>query len=359
MRIILTSLVIAVFLFGSVFGILLAVNISKKVSVIAEDISASSNQTASASAQINVASQSLAEGSSEQAASLEETSSSLVEMASMTQRNAESARQAKDLANQARIAADTGASDMQAMSSAMDAIKISSNDISKIIKTIDEIAFQTNILALNAAVEAARAGEAGMGFAVVADEVRSLAQRCATAAKETASKIEAAITTTEQGVQLSSKVAEGLQEIVTKIRQVDQLIAEVAAASQEQSQGIEQVNSAVSQMDKATQSNAASAEESASAAEELNAQAETLKDAVEQLLCMVGKSDNSLSANIRPPARTIHQPVSGKTMMPNGKVDQAVIPKPKRSVTPVTAPAIPARSIKPGSNPAQGDFKDF
>ena len=177
---------------------------------------------------------------------------------------------------------------MEHMTAAMEAIKVSSGDIAKIIKTIDEIAFQTNILALNAAVEAARAGEAGMGFAVVADEVRSLAQRAAQAAKETAAKIEGAITNTEQGVEDSAKVAERLREIVTKIRQVDELVADVAAASREQTQGIDQVNTAVTQMDSVTQSNAASAEESASAAEELNAQAESLKDAVAQLVAMVG-----------------------------------------------------------------------
>jgi uncharacterized phage infection (PIP) family protein YhgE len=173
------------------------------------------------------------------------------------------------------------------MSAAMEAIKASSNDIAKIIKTIDEIAFQTNILALNAAVEAARAGEAGMGFAVVADEVRNLAQRRAQAAKDTAVKIEGAISKTAQGVEISAKVAQGLQEIVTKARHVDELAAEVAAASREQSQGIDQVNSAVSQMDKVTQSNAANAEESASAAEELNTQAATLKDVVQDLLQLV------------------------------------------------------------------------
>jgi methyl-accepting chemotaxis protein len=208
-------------------------------------------------------------------------------MSSMTKRNADSANKVKHLGSQARQAGDVAMGDMQSMGSAMDDIKASSDDIAKIIKTIDEIAFQTNILALNAAVEAARAGEAGAGFAVVADEVRNLAQRCAQAAKETAMKIEDSVQKSTNGVQISAKVAKSLEEIVSKARQVDELAGEVASASQEQSQGIEQVNTAVSQMDKVTQSNAANAEESASAAEELNAQAENLKESVHNLLALV------------------------------------------------------------------------
>jgi methyl-accepting chemotaxis protein len=255
---------------------------------IIQNLDEGSNQVAAAAGQVSTASQSLAQGSGEQAASIEETSSSLEEMASMTKRNAENAQKATALAKQARQAADKGSADMQDMSLAMQAIKVSSDDIAKIIKTIDEIAFQTNILALNAAVEAARAGEAGMGFAVVADEVRNLAQRSAQAAKETAAKIEGAISKTAQGVGINSKVAETLNEIVTKARQVDELAAEVAGASSEQTQGIIQINTAVGEMDKVTQSNAASAEESAAAAEELNSQAAMMKQSVNELLQLVG-----------------------------------------------------------------------
>jgi hemerythrin-like metal-binding protein len=241
-----------------------------------------------AASNITHSSQTLAEGASEQAASLEETSSSLEEMTSMTKRNAENVRQANEFAKHASEAADKGLGDMQNMSAAMDAIKVSSDEIAKIIKTIEEIAFQTNILALNAAVEAARAGEAGMGFAVVADEVRNLAQRCAQAAKEISGKIEGAITKTGQGVAISGKVAETLNEIVTKVKRVNELVAEVAGATREQTEGITQINTAVTQLDKVTQSNAASAEESAAAAEELNAQAEVMKESFANLLAMVG-----------------------------------------------------------------------
>jgi len=273
---------------GVIVAFFIIRNSNQVLTAVANALDEGSDQVASAAAQVSSSSQSLAEGASEQAASLEETSSSLEEMASMTRRNAENAQKANDLAKQARTAADKGASDMQLMNAAMEAIKISSDDIAKIIKTIDEIAFQTNILALNAAVEAARAGEAGMGFAVVADEVRNLAQRSAQAAKETAGKIEGAITKTAQGVDISKQVAETLLEIATKARQVDELVSEVAGASREQTQGITQVNIAVGQMDKVTQSNAANAEESAAAAEELNAQAVTMKDSVADLLQLVG-----------------------------------------------------------------------
>jgi len=271
-------------------GIMLftARSITRPLRRLADDLLAGAGQTTSAAGQVSASSQTLAEGSSQQAASIEETSSSLEELASMTKRNADNSHQANELSKQTRAAADKGVVDMQAMDAAMQAIKVSSDDIAKIIKTIDEIAFQTNILALNAAVEAARAGEAGMGFAVVADEVRNLAQRSATAAKETAAKIEGAISKTAQGVELSAKVSAALNDIVNKARQVDELAAEVAGASSEQTQGITQISTAVGQMDKVTQSNAATAEESAAAAEELNAQAETLKQSVAKLLQLVG-----------------------------------------------------------------------
>lgn len=261
--------------------------ITRPIKSVADSITAGSEQTASAASHVSEAGQSLAEGASEQAASLEETSSSLEEMSSMTKKNADNAQKANQLAREAREAADRGAQDMAEMTRAMEGIKTSSDDIAKIIKTIDEIAFQTNILALNAAVEAARAGEAGMGFAVVADEVRALAQRSAQAAKETSAKIEGAIGRTTQGVEISHKVAEALQQIVVNARAVDELVGEVSSASREQSQGIEQLNLAVGQMDKVVQSNAANAEESASAAEELSAQANALQEAAAELRLLV------------------------------------------------------------------------
>ncbi len=265
---------------------------------VAGEIDRASEEISQASGQISSSGQSLAQGASEQAASLEETSASLEEIASMTRRNAEHADNAKKLAAQARSAADAGFNDMRDMSQAMDAIKSSSDNIGKIIKTIDEIAFQTNILALNAAVEAARAGEAGMGFAVVADEVRNLAQRSAQAARETADKIQDCITRSQNGVEISAKVAASLKEIVEKARTVDELLGHIAAASAEQSQGITQVNTAVNQLDQVTQTNAGSAEENAGAAENLNTQAAALKSDVGALARLVGnltRSNNRLA----------------------------------------------------------------
>ena len=272
---------------GAVVMFFTARSISRPIQQMTVNLDSCSAESISAAGQVSNASQSLAEGASEQASSLEETSASLEEMSSMTQRNADSATQANELARAARKAADGGTVDMQAMSKAMTDIKTSSDDIAKIIKTIDEIAFQTNILALNAAVEAARAGEAGAGFAVVAEEVRNLAQRSAQAAKETAAKIEGAITKTTQGVQISAKVAASLSEIVDKVRQVDTLITEVATASREQNDGVQQINRAIGQMDVVVQRNAAGAEESAAAAEELNAQALSLNEIISTLRHLV------------------------------------------------------------------------
>jgi len=335
-------------------------SIVRPIQGIADGLSAGAEQTASAAGQVSAASQSLAEGASEQAASLEETSSSLEEMSSMTKRNTENAVKVNELAREARAAADTGAADMQAMASAMAAIKTSGDDIAKIIKTIDEISFQTNILALNAAVEAARAGEAGMGFAVVADEVRNLAQRAAQSAKETSAKIENAVTATSQGAQISEKVSQSLKAILHKVRQVDELAAEVASASKEQSQGIGQVNTAVAQMDKVTQSNAANAEESASASEELNAQAECLKDAVGELLRLVGgqRTDRSSagvaqsSKNLRPEKKAAAAPRRSVPGHDRGRSESTSQNQPE--------PAFSAKARREGTEiPMEGDFKEF
>ena len=297
---------VSLLLLGSAVGCFQFFNrryIDRPLDNVIGQIDAASAQTASAASEIASSSQALADGASTQAASLEETSASLEELSSMTKGNAANADSAKQLSGETRAAAETGHDDMAEMRRAMDAIKTSSSDIAKIIKTIDEIAFQTNILALNAAVEAARAGEAGMGFAVVAEEVRALAQRSAHSAKETAQKIEVAINNGEHGVRISAKVAQSLDVIVEKARQVDKLVAEISTASHEQTQGIGQINTAVSEMDKVTQTNAAGAEETAAAAEQLNSQAAALKDSVEDLRQLVdGHRNVATGIYTKPPA---------------------------------------------------------
>ena len=340
----------------SVFlAFLVVTGLNRVLRRVSSSLADGSSQVVSAAGQVSSSSQSLAEGASEQASSLEETSSSLEEMSSMTKRNAENAQKANDLAKQARQAADKGAADMQTMSAAMEAIKTSSDDIAKIIKTIDEIAFQTNILALNAAVEAARAGEAGMGFAVVADEVRNLAQRSAQAAKETAAKIEGAIGKTAQGVGISKQVAETLNAIVTQIRQVDELAAEVAGASREQTQGITQINVAVGQMDKVTQSNAASAEESAAAAEELNAQAEAMRESVGKLLELVGGTGQETTAKDVRASQAKHFPAS----TPVSKRPAAASRNGKGNGDSHTVPMMTTATHRRSEIPMAGEFKDF
>ncbi len=274
-------------LIGIIAAWLVIRSIKRPISKIANQLASESAQTYSAALKVAEASQSMSDGASRQAASLEESSASLHQMASMTTRNSEGAQSAKALAAEARATADAGARDMTAMRGAMSAIQSSSTEIAKIIKTIDEIAFQTNILALNAAVEAARAGEAGAGFAVVAEEVRNLAQRSAQAAKETAAKIADASAKSEQGAQISSQVAGSLDSIVQKIRQLDEMVGAIAQASHEQSDGIGQLNQAVAGMDQITQSNAALAQQSASSAEELQGQSAQVRSAVAELLAMV------------------------------------------------------------------------
>jgi methyl-accepting chemotaxis protein len=264
--------------------------IVQPMNIVVDALTASSEQIASASDQVSGSSQVLAEGASEQAASLEESSASLEQMSGLTRRNSESAGQAKELARTTRMAADEGANSVGQLNAAMKELTHSSAEVAKIVKTIDEIAFQTNILALNAAVEAARAGEAGAGFAVVAEEVRALAQRSAQAAKETEGQIKTAIAKSRDGAARGAEVAQHLTGIVEQIRQLDGLVAEIATASQEQAQGIEQVTCAVRQMDKVTQSNAAGAEESAAAAEELHAQAAELQRAVAGLNVFIGET---------------------------------------------------------------------
>jgi methyl-accepting chemotaxis protein len=232
--------------------------------------------------QVSGSSQSLSQAAAESASSLEEIAASMHEIASQTAMNAENAAQANQLALKAKLSAEDGKQQMEAMVTAMNDINESASGISKIIKVIDEIAFQTNLLALNAAVEAARAGKHGKGFAVVAEEVRNLAQRSATAAKETAAMIEGSIRRTGTGVVIAEETSSALAEIVANSTKVNDLIGEIASASKEQAEGIRQINTGLSQVDQVTQQVTAGAEESASASEELSSQSLQLKQMLDK-----------------------------------------------------------------------------
>jgi len=247
-------------------------------------------QTKSAAAQVSASSQVLARDSSEQAASLEHTSSSMTRMAALTRENASHAEDAASMMADTNRRVDEAGRALAEMAASMKAIEASSGKVAQITKTVDQIAFQTNILALNAAVEAARAGEVGAGFAVVADEVRSLAQRSAQASRETAALIEEALANTQQGGQHVARVKGAIDAIVASAGTVRGLVDQVNAASREQSTGISQVGETVLQMEKITQSTAATAEESAAASEELSAQAEVVMAAVKQLATLVGSA---------------------------------------------------------------------
>ena len=255
------------------------------------ELAEGATQVSGAAKQVSAGSQSLAQGSSKQAASIEETSASTEEINSMARKNRENSRSAADLVakSQPQFAQTNRA--LQEMVIAMSEITAGSDKISKIIKVIDEIAFQTNILALNAAVEAARAGEAGMGFAVVADEVRNLAQRSAQAAKDTASLIEDSIAKSNGGKVKVDEVAAAIHSITGEFSRIKTLVDEINLGSQEQAKGTDQIRRVITQMEQATQKNAAGAEESASVAEELTAQANSLKDVVNRMAEIIGRGD--------------------------------------------------------------------
>jgi methyl-accepting chemotaxis protein len=315
---------------------------------LSDSLEDSATQTAMAAGDLATVSGDLAAGSGEQGAAVAETSASLEEMSAMIKSTADNAAQAKELAAGAREAAAAGARTMTDMNAAMSAIEASSAEVAKIVKDIDELAFQTNILALNAAVEAARAGDAGAGFAVVADEVRSLAQRSAAAARETAEKIEAAIASSRQGSASCGRVGASLGEIAGKVTAADQLVAEIATAAREQSQGIRQIGVAMAQLDKVTQENASRAGQGASAATELSSQAGLMEESVARLRSLVSSRPAATAAAV--PAR-------------RAGASRTTRPAPARPGAPAARPATP-RIPMPGDG-ARGDdaedrhFRDF
>ena len=271
-------------------------SINLSIDKIANLLCQGADNTIAAARQVFGSSQSLADSSTNQASSVQQTIDAVEVLTTSTKSNAEYAQQTDLLSKEACDAGRRGATDVESMSAAMSAIEASSRDISQIIKAIDEIAFQTNILALNAAVEAARAGDAGLGFAVVAQEVRNLAQRCAESARETTAKIETAVSSTSQGVEISTRIRKDFADIVSKLNAVTGLAARVSEASRTQKDGLDQINAAVHQIDSVTQNTAAMAENNASASEQLNAQAEIVRSSAGQLLVLVGSQQASQAA---------------------------------------------------------------
>ena len=302
----------------------------------------------SMSGQVAGSASSLSQGATEQAASLEETSASMEQMAAMTRQNAAHTHEAADLVNAVHTRVNESQASLDEMVRSMAAITESSQKVSKIIKTIDEIAFQTNILALNAAVEAARAGDQGRGFAVVAGEVRALAQRSAGAAREIKGLIGASVDRVEAGCRLVGDAGTTIQEIVAQVGRVSQLINEISHASREQSSGIGQVGQAVSNLDQMTQQNAALVEESSAAAQAMHEQAQRLMQTM--AVFQVGASTAAGQAMTAPPFTS--------TPTPQVAARAPVAPAPT-----VRAPAAPKAVVAPrtvaSSKPAVSPDSDW
>lgn len=282
--------------------------ITTQINGIVSRLETTAFETFGASQKVSSNSEALARDSSEQAAAIEETSSSLEEVNSMAEKNAQNAESAKKLATEARVAAESGAESMKDMVVAMHEIKESSDNIANIIKTIDEIAFQTNILALNAAVEAARAGESGAGFAVVADEVRSLAHRSAEAASVTARKIENSVEKSERGVELNQRVADNLQTIVEHTQKMDEIVAQISDASIEQNKGVTLIQNSITQMDEVTQRNAEGAAGTASSSKTLLNQSHDLQGSIQDL----GRIINGGNGHLPKPAERTSDAVASE-----------------------------------------------
>lgn len=285
-------------------------NITKAVQKVLSSLAQSAKNLSLLSNELIHSGQKLAEGTNKQASSIQETSSTLEESSSMIHQTTQNTKEADALARNTKGAADKGNNQMQMMLDSMIELKKSSDEIAKIIKVIDGIAFQTNILSLNAAVEAARAGEAGKGFAVVAEEVRSLAQRSANAAKDTTGIIESNIRLSEKCLEITKQVSESLNEIREETHKVSELLGEVSTASQEQEIGVSQINQAISQMEMVVHSNALTAQESANAADKLSVYVDEMSEITDSLVFLINGNQGAVHG-----VQLLERPVAERTVI--------------------------------------------
>lgn len=284
---------------GNFENLLLSIRrMNRKLTGALSQINASAEQVNSGSDQVSSASQTLSEGSTEQASAIEELAATINEISRQVKETADNAAAANSQTEEAGVEVTDCNRQMQELIDAMGDISRRSGEISKIIKTIEDIAFQTNILALNAAVEAARAGEAGKGFAVVADEVRNLASKSAEASKNTAALIEGTVTAVERGTILVNSTAESLTKVVESAQQVGGIVDKIAEAASQQTNSVNQVTQGIDQIATVVQTNSATAEESAAASEELSGQAEILKNLAGQFKLKLTGSTSSASAYV-------------------------------------------------------------